>query len=210
MSPDCHLSKEALESEVVSLRHQVAELSKYKLALNAQEQLFRSVLTMSYVSSGKLMLRSILLEIIDFSRQLLKADRASLFILAPDGKVTESILARGPTIQEDKERLIGKVLDQGLAGWVVRNRQIALIRDTMKDERWLNLPQQPHEVRSALCIPFLRGRFLLGILTLTHSQPKHFSQSMADFMAMYAPSITIALDHARLHLHDLNLGDGDD
>jgi GAF domain-containing protein len=207
MSSNYGQSREALEAEVASLRHQVAELGKYKLALDAQEKLFRSVLTMSHVSSGKLMLRSILLEIIDFSRQLLKAERASLFILAPDGRVTESILARGPTIQEDKQLLIGKVLDKGLAGWVVRNRQIALIRDTMKDERWLNLPQQPYYVRSALCIPFLRGQFLLGILTLTHSQPKHFSQSMADFMAMYAPSIAIALDHARLHLQDLNLGE---
>ena len=202
MSPDCHQSREALESEVASLRHQVAELSKYKLSIYAQEKLFRSILTMSYVFSGKLMLRSILLEIIDFSCQLLKADRASLFILAPDGKVAESILARGPTTQQEKQLLIGKVLDKGLAGWVVRNRQIALIRDTMKDERWLNLPQQPYEVRSALCIPFIRGRFLLAILTLTHSQPKHFSRSMADFMAMYAPSIAIALDHARLHLHN--------
>ncbi len=200
MSPNSYQSREALELEVASLRSQVADLNQYKLALEAQEKLFRSILTMSHVSSGKLMLRSILLEIIDFTRKLLRAEQASLFILTPDGMITESILARGPTIQEDKQRLIGKILDKGLAGWVARNRQIALIRDTMKDERWVNLSGQPYTVGSALCIPFVRGQLLLAILTLTHSKPKHFSQDMADFMAMYAPSLSIALDHARIHL----------
>jgi GAF domain-containing protein len=195
-------SQEELELEISSLTREVADLRKYKLALEVQEKLFRSILTMSNVASGRLMLRSILLEIVDFSRQLFKAEQASLFILTPDGMITESILARGPTIQEDKERLIGQVLDKGLAGWVARHRQTALVKDTMADERWYNLPGQPYSVRSALCIPFVRGSLLLGILTLTHSEPKHFTGSMANFMNMCAPSISIALDHARIHFNE--------
>lgn len=193
-------SPEALALEVASLKKLVVDLSRYKRAMEAQEQLFRSLLMMSNVASGKLMLRSLLLEISEVTRKLLRAKDASLFILNPKGVITESILARGPTIQEEKTELIGKILDQGLAGWVYRYRRMALVKDTQEDERWLNFDNQPYEVGSALCVPFLRGSLVLGILTLTHPQPRHFNEDMEDFMKMFSPSIAIALDQARIYL----------
>lgn len=193
-------NQEALMLKVASLKSLVADLSKYKTAMETQEKLFRSILMMSNVSSGRLMLRSILLEVTEVTRELMEAQDASLFILNPKGVITESILARGPTIQEEKTYLIGKTLDQGLAGWVARYRRVALIDNVAEDERWLNFPEQPYEVASALCLPFVRGRLLLGILTLTHPDIGHFTQSMADFMKTFAPSIAIALDQARLYL----------
>lgn len=195
-------SREEFKREIQSLSKQVTELKKYKDVFEAQGKLFRSILTMTNIASGRLMLRSILLEIVDFSRQLFECQEGSLFVLSSDGMIIESILARGPTMQQDKQRLIGEVLDKGLAGWVARHRQLALIEDTMKDERWVNLPGQPYKVRSALCIPFLRGNLLLGILTLTHSESKHFTKEMAEFMNIYAPSLAISLDHARIYIKD--------
>ncbi len=193
-------SPEALAIEVASLKKLVVDLSKYKRAMEAQEELFRSLLMMSNVASGKLMLRSVLLEISEVTRELLKAKDASLFILNPKGVITESILARGPTIQGEKTELIGKILDKGLAGWVYRYRRMALVKNTQEDERWFNFDHQPYEVGSALCVPFLRGSLVLGILTLTHPKPKHFNEDMADFMKMFSPSIAIALDQARIYL----------
>lgn len=191
-------SLEALKLEVSSLRSHIADLTKYKLAMEAQEKLFHSILMMSNVSVGTLMLRSIVLEITEMARELTKAQDASLFLLNAKGIITESILARGPTMREEKDYLIGKILDKGLAGWVARYRRIALVKNTDEDKRWLKFSPQPYPVGSALCIPFLHGSLLLGILTLTHSQPSHFTQEMADFMSLYSPSIAIALEYARL------------
>jgi GAF domain-containing protein len=98
-------------------------------------------------------------------------------LLDADGLVTESLLARGATIREQRQRLVGEVLDKGLAGWVFRHRQVGLITDTVHDERWLTLHNQPYAVRSALGIPILKGKMLLGILTLMHSQPEHFGRN---------------------------------
>jgi GAF domain-containing protein len=193
-------SLETLKLEVSSLRNHLADLSKYKRAMEAQEKLFRSILMMGNVSTGTLMLRSVVLEITEITRELTKAEDASLFLLNPKGIITESILARGPTMREEKDFLIGEILDKGLAGWVARYRRMALVKNTNEDERWLNFHPQPYPVGSALCIPFLRGSILLGILTLTHSQTQHFTQNMANFMTMFSPSIAIALDHARLQL----------
>ncbi|MGI0483350.1 GAF domain-containing protein [Geminocystis sp. CENA526] len=200
MSFPTEQSPEALKIEVSSLRSRIGDLTKYKIAMEAQEKLFRSILMMGNVASGKLMLRSVLLEITEVGRELLRAKDASLFMLDEKGIITESILARGPTVREEKDYLIGEILDKGLAGWVAKYRRMALVKNTDEDERWLHFHHQPYKVGSALCIPFLRGRLLLGILTLTHPKPKHFTQDMADFMAMYSPSISIALDYARMYL----------
>lgn len=199
MTTPSQQSLQALQIEVTSLRSHIADLTKYKVAMEAQEKLFRSILMMGNVATGNLLLRSVLMEITEVTRTLLRAKDASLFMLDEKGVITESILARGPTIKEEKDYLIGQILDKGLAGWVAKYRRLALVPDTTKDDRWLSFTYQPYKVGSALCIPFMRGSLLLGILTLTHPKPLHFTQDMADFMSMYSPSISIALDYARIY-----------
>ena len=66
------------------------------------------------------------------------------FWLDKQGYVTESILARGITIREQKETVVGEVLEHGLAGWVYRQRKTGVVSDTEKDDRWLELPYQPY------------------------------------------------------------------
>ena len=70
--------------------------------------------------------------------------------------------------------LIGTVFRKGLAGWVVREREIGLVYDTHNDERWQTLSNEPFEVRAALALPIISGEMMLGILTLMHSTPGHF------------------------------------
>jgi PAS domain S-box-containing protein len=73
---------------------------------------------------------------------------------------------------------------------------------TMNDERWFTLPNEPYKVRSALCIPILRGTTLLGLLTLMHPDPGHFNRnSIAYIMESIAPQMALVLDNARLHLN---------
>ncbi len=47
-------------------------------------------------------------------------------------------------------------LEQGLAGWVLRNKQAALLKDTSRDPRWLRLSDDENEnsgAKSAICVP---------------------------------------------------------
>jgi sigma-B regulation protein RsbU (phosphoserine phosphatase) len=113
--------------------------------------------------------------------------------------VIESILTRKDTTPEQRSQLIGRVLDKGLAGWVGRHLQVGLIEDTQKDDRWLDLPDQPYSVRSALAVPILRDDNLLGLLTLMHAQVGHFNRETAELMEMTAGQIGIALENARLY-----------
>jgi PAS domain S-box-containing protein len=193
---------EELIAEVERLRQEVNDLKAAKTAFEAQDELVRSLVSMGQAATGRLMLRSMLLQMANIASKLSQAEECSLFLLNPEGLVTESILARGATIREYKENLIGQVLDKGLAGWVVRNRQIASVADTLKDERWLTLPNQPYRARSALCIPLLRGKVLLGLMTLTHPQPSHFRDATIQLLKMCATQMALVLDNARLYVRE--------
>ncbi|HEY9635838.1 MAG TPA: GAF domain-containing protein [Coleofasciculaceae cyanobacterium] len=192
-------SKEELLNEISLLRQEVAELQITKVAFDAQSQLLRSFVTMLQTATGKLMLRAMLQQTLNIARDLTGAQEGSLFLLDTNGVVTESILARGATIRAQRQRLVGEVLDKGLAGWVIRNRQVGLIADTMHDERWLTLPNQPYSVRSVLCLPILKGKELLGVLTLMHSNPEHFNSGYVNLMQMTAEQMALILDNARLY-----------
>ena len=73
-------------------------------------------------------------------------------------------------------------MDKGLAGWVKRHHQVGLIADTLEDDRWLTLPDQPYRVRSALAVPILRNGKMMGLLTLLHSRPAHFTDDSSSLM----------------------------
>ena len=193
-------SPSQLMAELEALRQEVPILRRTKLAFETQNQLVKALISVSQASTGRLMLRSMLLETIKVTSSLVEAQDSSLFLIDEYGVVMESILARGATVREVKQNLIGQVLDKGLAGWVVQNHQIGLILDTRRDDRWLTLPNQPYTVGSALCVPIIHAKKLLGILTLTHPDFNKFNQEAADLMEMTATQMALALDNARLYM----------
>ena len=192
-------SKEQLIEELASLRQECAQLKSKQVAVDAHSELFRTLVATMETSTGKLMLRSLLQQTLLLARKLTNAEESSLFLLDSDGVVTESVLARGATVRTQRQMLIGTVLDKGLAGWVIRQRKIGLITDTIHDERWLTLDSQPYQARSVLGVPIIKGKSLLGIITLMHSQPGHFTPQSADLMQITAEQIALIIDNALLY-----------
>jgi PAS domain S-box-containing protein len=197
---DCDKSKEQLIEELASLHREVAELQIRKTAFDSLHELLITLVTTGKTATGTLMLKAVLQQILKISNRLTNAEESSLFLLDSDGIVTESILARGAIVRDLKQKLIGSVLDKGFAGWISRHRQVGLIADTMHDERWLTLPSQPYTVRSALGVPLLRGNKLLSILTLMHSQPRHFSPKEAHLMQMTTEQMALIIESALLYV----------
>lgn len=195
-------SKEELIKELASLRREVFELQTIKTAFDTQRQLTKTLITLKQTAKGMLMLKSMLIEIVKTSNQLTEAEESSIFLLDAEGNVWESILARGATIREKKQNVIETVLDRGLAGWVFRERRVGVIPDTANDDRWLTLPSQPYEVRSVLCLPILKGKETIGILTLMHSQPEHFSPENRHLMEIISSQLGLILDQTLLYARD--------
>jgi sigma-B regulation protein RsbU (phosphoserine phosphatase) len=94
--------------------------------------------------------------------------------------------------------LIESAFKKGLAGWVRHHRKIGLVHDTKNDDRWLTFPDQPYNARSALALPIISGEVLLGILTLKHSAPNHFTPEIVELMRITATQMAMVLENACL------------
>jgi sigma-B regulation protein RsbU (phosphoserine phosphatase) len=181
------------------LDEELIRLKREKAAFQAQLKLLENFVSLARSSAKEEMLLAILQKTLDVFVELTGAEKGSLFLLNPNGVVVESILTRSDATPEQRSQLIGRVLDKGLAGWVRKHRAVGLIADTEADGRWLDLPNQPYAVRSAIAVPILRDETLLGLLTLLHAQPGHFNKETAELMEMTAGQISIALENARLY-----------
>ncbi|MEM1370456.1 MAG: GAF domain-containing protein [Cyanobacteria bacterium P01_H01_bin.15] len=190
-----------IETELVSiekLQQEVLELRIYKHAFEAQALIVHDLVSMYQVSTGRILLKTMLRRGSQLMTQLTGAEECSWFLFSADGKVSESLLARGATLQEDKDSLIGKVLDTGLAGWVFRQKKPGVIVDTRMDERWVNLPYQPYQAGSALCVPLTRGNSMVGMITLTHSEPNHFTPTIARTLELCSVPLALIFYQAKV------------
>ena len=182
-----------------TLQKELNRLKDEKAALQVQSRLLEKFVTLARSAAKERVLTAILKKTLEISTELTAAEKGSLFLLDSDGAVTDSMLTRRDATPKQSARIIGTVFNKGLAGWVRQHRKVGLILDTKEDDRWLDLPNQPYMVGSALAVPILRGHNLMGILTLLHARPRHFTEETADLMVLTARQIGSALENVRLY-----------
>ena len=168
--------------------------------LQAQKQLLENLVAVARAAAEGPSLDEALQNIVQEVVHLTHAERGSLLKLAPDGRyITRSVLIRGQRPQVEELNLARRVLGYGLAAWIVRERQTALIADTNQDERWLALPGQPYVATSVLGVPILSAATLVGILILTHSAPGIFTSEQARLLEAAADQIALTLRNAQIY-----------
>ena len=168
-------------------------------AIKLQTTLLKSSIAYAQSVSGSLILKTTLRHTLETLTQYTKSSEGSIFLIDEDGTIVESILARSPVTRDCKDSVISQVLDDGLAGWVLRHRQIGIIYDVISDDRWVQLPDQPYVARSALAIPLIYGIETIGIITLTHPQPNHFDEESVMVMQYCMEIIAAIIVNAQLH-----------
>ncbi len=96
------------------------------------------------------------------------ADSGSILMLNDGGQVVDAALAYGQQILAPSAQQLADLIECGLAGWVFRNRQAALVVDTRSDPRWLKRAwdEQGEPARSAISVPLLGEEKVSGVLTL--------------------------------------------
>jgi len=91
---------------------------------------------------------------------------------------------------------------EGLAGWVVQNREAVLINDLHEDPRWVRATTATsQEHRSAMVTPMLVGEDAIGVLMVFHRAPGFFSAEMLNLVKAIAGQVAVAINNA--HLYEL-------
>ena len=99
------------------------------------------------------------------------------------------------------KQLVLRTLTEGLDAWVIKNRQLALVSDTVTDERWLKIGHADAmpAVRSAICAPIIVERSKLkGAISYVHPKPNHFNEQDLALLQTLATRIAGALENTTL------------
>ncbi len=90
---------------------------------------------------------------------------------------------------------------EGLAGWVVQNREGVLVDDLHLDPRWVRAASGTREHRSAIVAPMLVGEDVIGVLMAFHRQAGNFSPETLNLVRAIASQVAVAINNA--HLYEL-------
>jgi GAF domain-containing protein len=92
-------------------------------------------------------------------------------------------------------------IGEGLAGWVVAQREPALIDDLLSDPRWVKTAASSREHRSAIAMPLLVGEDVIGAMLIYHRRPNFFSAELLNLVKAIAGQVAVAINNA--HLYEL-------
>ncbi len=147
-------------------------------------------------------LQTVLDRVLFLSIKNVGAERGTLIVLdEQQNPMAAAILYRDQFLEYDIVQL-QDTIDQGLAGWVLRTREAALVPDTSVDPRWLRKADDSERqtgAKSAICVPLTHRDHLAGILTIVHPDPNTFTQEHLALLQSIADQAGIAVYNARLY-----------
>lgn len=138
-------------------------------------------------------LHNLLRQILQFTLQSVGAASGSIVVLDDGGNVVDGALAYAGKVHNKEKEELEDVVEHGLAGWVVENRQAALIESTQDDPRWLQRIWEKNDTstsRSALSVPLMTHDRVVGVVTLVHPQAGQFT--MEDLAMLTAIAVTVS------------------
>ncbi|MEJ5309293.1 MAG: ATP-binding protein [Anaerolineae bacterium] len=170
-----------MEESTESLKNSIATLER--------------LLRISRHLNSTLEMRPLLQQIVESARDLTDADGASILLMENDNTLRFAA-ACGP----DASLLeIAEVpLDNSLAGWVVRNRQMLIVEDVLSDPRHFVI-QSVNPTQSLLAVPMLFGDQIIGVLESVTTKTRHsFTQQDIETLETLASVAAVAVQNARL------------
>jgi PAS domain S-box-containing protein len=90
-------------------------------------------------------------------------------------------------------------MGEGLAGWVIKNRQAALITDVRKDKRWLELPVKFPYQRSVIAAPLVVGEEVIGVIMVFHRTVGYFTPENMNMVRAIGCQVAGAINNAQLY-----------
>ncbi len=101
---------------------------------------------------------------------------------------------------DSSKRSLTLKIGEGLAGWVVQNREAILSHDLFQDPRWVRR-DAGQEHRSAIAVPMQVGEDVIGVLMIFQREANAFSTEMLNLVRAIGGQVAVAINNA--HLYEL-------
>ncbi len=170
-----------------------------ELTATARLAQLEKLLEMSKKISSTLKIEEVLRTGMASAEEVLGADASSIWeIDAPKGEIFFRVVSEEGTSAKGIRLKIG----EGVAGWVVQNKQPVLIADAQQDPRFSRKVDSATKfvTTSMLCVPLLVNEDCIGAFQLLNKKSgEFFDEHDLTLAQMLAGQIAVALDNARLY-----------
>lgn len=178
--------------ELLARTRVMLRLQRSQRSLRAEQRKTELLLHLSRELNTSLDLDELLTHFLQQLANAVGATRASIILTTESRPRFYSSSTLKPTVA------IEEILRDGIAGWVLRERRPANIRDTRNDTRWKMTTVSQRLVRSAAAVPITRDERSLGAITLVHHRPNYFTDEHLELLESVAVQSAIAVEHADL------------
>ena len=147
-------------------------------------------------------LHTVLSRVLFLSTTNVQAERGSVIVVDEKQQPVDAAIVYEGLLMPATVKQMQSTLEQGLAGWVLRNRQPAFVPDTSQDSRWLRRPDDDEAhtgPKSSICVPIMVRDGLVGVLTMVHATPGFFDKDHLALLNAIADQAGIAIHNARLY-----------
>jgi PAS domain S-box-containing protein len=147
-------------------------------------------------------LHTVLQRVLMLSLRSIQGNSGSIIVLDANGDPVDSAMVHTGQLYDHTTRQLRSTLDTGLAGWVMRQREMVIIPDTSRDERWEKRRDDAPDrtgAKSAVGVPLLARDELVGVMTLVHPTPGIFTAEHGELMRTISDMAGIAILNARLY-----------
>lgn len=139
---------------------------------------------------------SMLFQLLTMLLEVTNTKSGTLIVMDESGNVVDGAqVYGGKTFSPSIDQLFD-ISQNGLAGWVVKNKQAAIVENTSDDSRWLQRPWEVdhNDSKSALSIPIKAGN-IVGCITLVRPKENRFSIKDLELVTNMTSSIEPALNN---------------
>lgn len=169
------------------------------LELRREHHFTQTMLRISTELSASLDLDHVLNRSLAFLNEAMDAEQSSIMINRPG---EEYLIYRAGIGITESPPIGGRVssykVGEGLAGWVIQNREPMVIEDLKEDQRWVGHSTTASIHRSAIVVPLSVGEETIGALLLYHTEPNRFSESQIDAVQAAANQFAVSINNGEL------------
>ncbi len=161
------------------------------VAIASARQDFQSLLDMS-AAAGSLPLTEMLALISVPFKRFIPHHAIVIYILRSGALVPEFVSGEDYRLFSALRLPLGR----GISGWVAENRRPIVNGDPSVESAYLNDPNRHSSMRSALAIPLEGPAGVLGVVTLYHAAPDHFTRGHVRILLAVCPKAALIVQQA--------------
>jgi hypothetical protein len=137
------------------------------------------LVTVSRALALEIHLRAVLQRYLQLTSDRMAALSGSVLMVNENGRVIDGCVMYEGQLAPLPSGGRDELMEQGLAGWVVRTRKPMLVTNTSEDGRWLRRAWEESErrARAAMGVPLVDTDRVVGVLTLARPEPRPFTDA---------------------------------